>query len=83
MISTHQPASTSNPRSVAKLFGQMCAPNLALLFVPVPHTNFVTWLTGVPRNRLIRFHRWLGHATLWIVTIHGLLYYVYWGATKR
>lgn len=35
----------------------MLAPNLALLFMPIPHTNAVTWLTGVSRNRLIRFHR--------------------------
>ncbi len=95
---------------VAKLFGRMVLPNLALLFMPIPHTNVsalwlfpsfhqlamgfacatiryqqaltrrcgqqilvpcameqpahspflqaITWLTGVGRNRLIRYHRW-------------------------
>lgn len=37
----------------------MVAPNLLLLFLPIPHTNFLTWLTGVSCNRLIRFHRWV------------------------
>ena len=41
------------------MLGQMIAPNLMLLFLPIPHTNILTWLTGVSRNRLIRFHRWL------------------------
>ncbi|KAL4459036.1 hypothetical protein ABPG75_013901 [Micractinium tetrahymenae] len=67
--------------AAAKLLGQMTAPNLMLLFLPIPHTNVLTWLTGVSRNRLIRFHRWMGHGTLWIVLLHAVLYYVYWGVT--
>lgn len=58
----------------------MLAPNLMLLFLPVPHTSLVPWLTGLSRNRLIRYHRWLGHGTMWILTTHAVLYYVYWGA---
>lgn len=45
------------PCRVAKNFGKMMAPNLMLLFLPVPHLSFVTWLTGVSRNQLIRYHR--------------------------
>lgn len=69
--------------TVAKNFGKMMAPNLMLLFLPVPHLSFVTWLTGVSRNQLIRYHRWLGHGTLWVLTIHGVLYYIYWGASHE
>lgn len=35
------------------------APNLMLLFLPVPHCTFITRLLGVSRNRLIRYHRWV------------------------
>ncbi|GAB4822887.1 hypothetical protein N2152v2_009933 [Parachlorella kessleri] len=66
----------------AKVFGQVIAPNLMLMFLPIPHTNVITWLTGVSRNRLIRFHRWLGHGTLWVVSLHAILYYIQWGATQ-
>lgn len=38
-------------------FGKMMAPNLMLLFLPVPHCSFITMLTGVSRNALIRYHR--------------------------
>ncbi|KAL4437426.1 hypothetical protein ABPG75_004565 [Micractinium tetrahymenae] len=66
--------------TVAEIFGKLMAPNLMLLFLPIPHLSFVTWLTSASRNQLIRYHRWLGHGTLWLLTIHGMLYYIYWGS---
>ncbi|KAK9829109.1 hypothetical protein WJX72_003939 [[Myrmecia] bisecta] len=36
---------------------------------------------GIPFVSMIRYHRWLGHATLWITTLHGSCYYVYWSTT--
>lgn len=59
----------------------MMAPNLMLLFLPVPHTSLVPWLTGLSRNALIRYHRWMGHGTMWVLTTHSVLYYVYWAAS--
>lgn len=44
-------------RRLALSLGQLCAPNLMLLFLPVPHTSLVPWLTGLSRNALIRYHR--------------------------
>lgn len=67
---------------VAVAFGKMMAPNLMLLFLPVPHVSFITQLTGCSRNQLIRYHRWLGHGTIWVLNLHALLYYLYWGATS-
>lgn len=121
-------------------FGQLLAPNLMLLFMPVPHTSLFPWLTGLSRNQLIRYHRcvmdgawelglglqiqrdqaaslipadvaprlshsastaapqylpaqlcpvrwpsscsWMGHGTMWILTAHAVLYYVYWATSK-
>lgn len=62
-------------------FGQLLAPNLMLLFMPVPHTSLFPWLTGLSRNQLIRYHRWMGHGTMWILTTHAVLYYVYWATS--
>ena len=44
-------------------FGQLLAPNLMLLFMPVPHTSLFPWLTGLSRNQLIRYHRWVPAST--------------------
>jgi len=128
-------------------FGQLLAPNLMLLFMPVPHTSLFPWLTGLSRNQLIRYHRcvppkgsqglscvagrflmlehastdsagagnhqqreplsfrrgshhcrlssaptagllltclcsWMGHGTMWILTTHAVLYYVYWATSS-
>lgn len=69
------------PRRAGLSFGQLLAPNLMLLFLPVPHTGLVPWLTGIGRNHLVRYHRWCGHGTMWILTAHAVLYYVYWGTS--
>eukprot|EP00887_Chlorella_sp_A99_P007397 scaffold2.g7397.t1 len=68
---------------VGVALGNLLAPHLALLFLPVPRTNALTWLTGVPRTHLVRYHRWLGHATMWVLSAHGIAFYIYWGATDR
>ncbi|PSC73660.1 Superoxide-generating NADPH oxidase heavy chain subunit B [Micractinium conductrix] len=66
---------------VAEAFGKILSPNLMLLFLPVPHCSFITQLCGVSRNSLIRYHRWLGHGTLWVLNLHALSYYLFWGVT--
>lgn len=49
--------SASSARRAGLSFGQLLAPNLMLLFMPVPHTSLFPWLTGLSRNQLIRYHR--------------------------
>ena len=44
--------------------GQELAPNLMLLFMPVPHTSLFPWLTGLSRNQLIRYHRCVRRRTV-------------------
>ena len=116
--------------------GAALTPNIIFLFMPIAHSSFINLLTGLPWEKLIRYHRcpepllwalgslaasvvasgaalaaacgapplagapkkclsldqackgiktlqaggrrWLGHGTLWMVTAHGLSYYIYW-----
>lgn len=59
------PRCKSLRRRAGLSFGQLLAPNLMLLFMPVPHTSLFPWLTGLSRNQLIRYHRcvWKGLGT--------------------
>ncbi|KAI7837696.1 hypothetical protein COHA_008489 [Chlorella ohadii] len=72
-------SATKRLEKTAVAFGKMMAPNLMLLFLPVPHCSFITWGTGISRNALIRYHRWLGHGTIWVLNLHAILYYIAWG----
>ena len=42
---------------LALTFGLMLMPNVALLFFPIPHNSFLNTLTGIPHERMIRYHR--------------------------
>ncbi|KAK9823744.1 hypothetical protein WJX72_005103 [[Myrmecia] bisecta] len=61
--------------------GQTIQPCLLLLFLPLPQNSFLNCFTGIPFVSMIRYHRWLGHVTLWVTTLHGSCYYVYWSST--
>ncbi|KAI7839460.1 hypothetical protein COHA_006861 [Chlorella ohadii] len=63
---------------VALTFGIMMWPNLWLLFLPIPQSSFLQQLTGLDYSRMIRYHRWLGHITMVVLSLHGWLYYLYW-----
>lgn len=63
----------------ALLLGCLMWPSLLLLFLPIPQSCFIQWITGLSHSHLIRYHRWMGHATMVIVSLHGILYYILWG----
>lgn len=63
---------------LALTFGLMLMPDAALLFFPIPHNSFLNTLTGIPHERMIRYHRWMGHGTMWVLVLHGCLYYLFW-----
>lgn len=63
---------------VALIFGIMMWPNLWLLFLPIPQSSFLQQLTGLAYSQMIRYHRWIGHITMVVLTFHGWLYYIYW-----
>ena len=55
--------------------GLMC---LAFLFIPVSRGSVLLRYIDIPFEHATRYHVWLGHLTMVIFTVHGLLYVVAW-----
>ncbi|XP_027932369.1 ferric reduction oxidase 7, chloroplastic-like [Vigna unguiculata] len=55
--------------------GLMC---LAFLFVPVSRGSVLLRYIDIPFEHATRYHVWLGHLTMVMFTIHGLLYVIAW-----
>jgi len=60
--------------------GLMC---LAFLFVPISRGSVLLRYIDIPFEHATRYHVWLGHLTMVIFTIHGLLYVVAWAMDGR
>ncbi|KAL3146993.1 hypothetical protein ABBQ38_014960 [Trebouxia sp. C0009 RCD-2024] len=73
------PRKQVNLERAALSAGWLCLIDFAVLFWPLAHNSFLHTLTGIPYSGLIRFHQWVGHTTMWSTTLHGVLYYIYWG----
>ncbi|KAG2427422.1 hypothetical protein HXX76_012358 [Chlamydomonas incerta] len=66
--------------SVAKYSGWVGRLDLLLLFFPLPRCNFLHWALGSDFPTLVRYHRWLGHGTLLVYSIHGITYMGMWAS---
>ncbi|GFR50054.1 hypothetical protein Agub_g12082, partial [Astrephomene gubernaculifera] len=64
--------------SVAQYFGWIVRLDMWLLFYPLPRCNFLGWLLGSEFAAMLKYHRWLGHGTLIITTLHGIMYLAIW-----
>lgn len=62
----------------AVAFGNLLFPNLVLLFYPVARGSVLLQASGLSYPEAIRYHRWLGHATMYFVTLHSLGFWVTW-----
>ncbi|KAK7843358.1 ferric reduction oxidase 6 [Quercus suber] len=51
---------------------------LAFLFIPVARGSVLLRLINIPFEQAIRYHVWLGHLTMLLFTLHGLLYVIAW-----
>ncbi|CAJ1962819.1 unnamed protein product [Sphenostylis stenocarpa] len=60
--------------------GLMC---LAFLFVPISRGSVLLRYIDIPFEHATRYHVWLGHLTMLIFTIHGLLYVIAWAMNGR
>ncbi|KAL6056739.1 NADPH oxidase 5 [Balamuthia mandrillaris] len=54
-------------------WGKACRVTLALLVLPVAKNNALYFLFGLPFERGIKYHRWLGYFFVVPVTLHALL----------
>lgn len=57
------------------LIGLFC---LSFLFLPVSRGSVLLRLINIPFEYATRYHVWLGHLTMLLFTIHGLLFVVVW-----
>ncbi|WIA44569.1 hypothetical protein OEZ86_007294 [Tetradesmus obliquus] len=63
---------------VAVALGSLLFPNLLMLFYPVTRGSVVLAASGISYPDAIRYHRWLGHAVMVIVTAHSLGFWGVW-----
>eukprot|EP00803_Ostreobium_quekettii_P011073 evm.model.scf_307EXC.6 EVM.evm.TU.scf_307EXC.6 scf_307EXC:79590-85366(-) len=63
---------------VAFALGVASFQNLMWLFFPISRISPLFEAMGLPFEKRIRYHRWLGHFTLAILSIHGGLYWILW-----
>lgn len=62
------------------LIGIFC---LAFLFLPVARGSILLRFIDIPFEHATKYHVWLGHLTMLLFTIHGLLYIVAWTIEGR
>ena len=60
--------------SVDRGLGSLAAANTMLLVVPATRNNVLTLLLGLPFDRVVLHHRFLGRATITIVFAHFIMY---------
>ncbi|GLC60051.1 hypothetical protein PLESTB_001568000 [Pleodorina starrii] len=66
--------------SLAKYAGFVGNLDLLLLFFPLPRCNFLHWLLNSDFPAMVKYHRWLGHGTLLMYSLHAVIYMAIWKA---
>lgn len=54
-------------------FGNICAFNMLLVSIPATHTPLMVWLFGLPFDKAVKWHRWIGRWTVISMVIHGAI----------
>ncbi|XP_057543027.1 ferric reduction oxidase 7, chloroplastic-like [Amaranthus tricolor] len=62
------------------LIGLFC---LSLLFIPISRGSMLLRLVDIPFEHATRYHVWLGHLTMVLFTLHGVLYVIAWAMEGR
>ncbi|KAL6785951.1 FRE1D [Auxenochlorella protothecoides x Auxenochlorella symbiontica] len=80
-IKTAHPVSQLRLEYAGLYFGVLLFIDIWLLLIPVPQSSYLHELTGLDYHQMIRWHRWMGHITMIVTSLHGILYYIFWGIT--
>lgn len=59
-------------------FGLALIPLFLILFWPCAQNSWLNSALGLSWGRMIKYHRWVGHITLWTMTAHGVTYLLLW-----
>ncbi|KAE8008198.1 hypothetical protein FH972_004735 [Carpinus fangiana] len=62
--------------ALARRFGYVGLYCLAFLFLPIARGSVLLRMIDIPFEHAIRYHVWLGHLTILLFTLHGLLYVI-------
>ncbi|KAF8018767.1 hypothetical protein BT93_H3617 [Corymbia citriodora subsp. variegata] len=62
----------------AYIFGLTALTCLAFLFLPVARGSILLRLVDIPFEHATRYHVWLGNLTMFLLTMHGLCYFIVW-----
>ncbi|GIL93762.1 hypothetical protein Vretimale_66 [Volvox reticuliferus] len=73
-----KPLSREVQNSMAKYTGMVGNFDLLMLFFPLPRCNFLHWLLQSDFPGMVKYHRWLGHGTLMMYSLHGVIYMALW-----
>eukprot|EP01114_Cavostelium_apophysatum_P023357 TRINITY_DN876_c0_g1_i1.p1 TRINITY_DN876_c0_g1~~TRINITY_DN876_c0_g1_i1.p1 ORF type:complete len:1084 (-),score=247.29 TRINITY_DN876_c0_g1_i1:17-3268(-) len=65
----------------AKAFGTLIAANAFLATIPATRNSILVVTTGIPFDKAIMYHRWLGRWVVTLVTIHAIYTMVQWHQT--
>lgn len=69
---------SSGLRNVARAVGHFNDLCISLLVLPVARNSIWSTVYGIPYERAIRYHRYLGRATFFYVTLHMLCWWISW-----
>ncbi|KFM29167.1 putative ferric reductase transmembrane component [Auxenochlorella protothecoides] len=64
-------------------FGVLMFIDVYLLLLPIPRSSFLQDLAGLDHAAMIRYHKFLGLVTFYMLTLHALVTYAYWGFVGR
>jgi len=66
--------------SAADAWGYLAAANSLIVGIPATRNSVITWLTGMPFDKSVMFHRWIGRWLMLTVFVHMGLYWHQWQA---
>ncbi len=64
---THAPTWQLEWQLISTTFGALLFPNFILLFYPVARGSVLLQATGLSWPEGIRYHRWVGHVTMYVL----------------
>ncbi|XP_065851364.1 ferric reduction oxidase 6-like isoform X2 [Euphorbia lathyris] len=59
-------------------FGSMALSIIAFLFLPVARGSILLRIVDIPFEHATKYHAWLGHLTMFLLTLHALGYMLVW-----
>lgn len=70
---TERGARLANISPWARGFGKLNVLNMSFVMLPAARYSIWFLIFGIPFDRTLKFHKWIGYFNFLIVTIHGLL----------